>query len=475
MRLSHLLLAGLVAGALPAGASAVRAEAPFSPGQVVEKIACEGHPDMSYALYLPSSYDPARRWPILFVLDPRGRALVGLELFRDGAEQNGYILVSSYDSRSDSEPGINHKAMNAMLPDVQKRFSVNAGRVYLAGFSGTARVSWDFAKLLDGHVQGVIGAGAGLPPGFDLSKDLHFVFFGAAGLIDFNYEEVRALDGRLDDIGMAHHIEFFEGRHGWMPKPIATEAVEWMELQAMKTGLRPKDDARIGSLWAARLERAAAREKEGRLLDAYDAYSLLAKDFDGLHDIGPARGKAEELRSDKTVRHALLQMEKSGARQKIYEQELGEFLSRYQTADPLPSLEQSLMDLRIKSLKKQAESDDPLESLPARRVLENVLVYTSFYQPEAFLTSNAPMRALGMLQVAEAIKPESPQVCWGMARAHAMLGQAAEVIKDLECVEASGWRFTEGSLSEEPAFAEMQDDEAFRRMRDRLEVSAESR
>lgn len=474
MRLLRRLRAGLMVGAFLLGAPVPGAESPFSPGQVVEKIPCEGDPALSYALYLPSTYDPQRSWPILFVLDPRGRAMIGLELFREGAEQNGYILVSSYNSRSDGAPGLNHKAMNAMLPDVQKRFSVNTGRVYLAGFSGTARVSWDFGVLLKGHVQGVIGAGAGLPPGFELAEDPGFVFFGATGLIDFNYEEVRRLDERLDSIDMRHHIEFFEGPHSWMPKGIATEAVEWMELAAMRSGLRSKDEAWIGSLYARRLERAESLEKEGRLLDTYERYAAIAADFDGLYDVAAARAKVAELHKDKSVRRALVQMDKNGERQKIYERELGEFLARYQTADPLPSLEQSLMDLRIKSLKKQVGSDDPLEVLAARRVLENIFVYAGFYQPEAFFAAGAPLRALGILQIAGAIKPESPQICWGTARAHGLLGQAAEAIHSLECVEAAGW-LSAGALKKETAFDSLREKEEFKKMVQRLEASGPSR
>src|SRR5215204_6604614 len=61
-----------------------------------------------YALYLPSTYGASRRWPVLFVLDPRGRAREALERFRLGAERTGMIVVSSYDSRSDvSDPQVN--------------------------------------------------------------------------------------------------------------------------------------------------------------------------------------------------------------------------------------------------------------------------------------------------------------------------------------------------------------------------------
>lgn len=55
---------------------------------------------------------------ILFVLDPRGRALLGLRLFQDAAARLGWIVMSSYNTLSDGPPpppDPNVAAMNAML------------------------------------------------------------------------------------------------------------------------------------------------------------------------------------------------------------------------------------------------------------------------------------------------------------------------------------------------------------------------
>jgi hypothetical protein len=46
---------------------------PPAPGQVIEKVVCEGSPDESYALYLPSNYTPSKRWPIIYAFDPGAR------------------------------------------------------------------------------------------------------------------------------------------------------------------------------------------------------------------------------------------------------------------------------------------------------------------------------------------------------------------------------------------------------------------
>src|SRR5207247_925239 len=112
--------------------------------------------------YLPPGYTTERRWPVLFVLDPRGRALLGLTLFQDAAARLGWVILSSYNTLSDGPPEPNVNAVNAMLAWAQAHPSLDPTRLYLAGFSGTARAALGFAVALRGHVAGVIAVGGAL-------------------------------------------------------------------------------------------------------------------------------------------------------------------------------------------------------------------------------------------------------------------------------------------------------------------------
>src|SRR5262245_16619855 len=83
-------------------------------GQVAEKIVSRSDPAMSYALYLPSNYNANRKWPLLVAMDPRGRALIPMELYREVAEELGYIVVSSYNTQSDAAWAPNVQALKAI-------------------------------------------------------------------------------------------------------------------------------------------------------------------------------------------------------------------------------------------------------------------------------------------------------------------------------------------------------------------------
>ena len=87
-------------------------------GEVVERVESRSDRQQHYAVYLPSRYSPARRWPLLLLMDPRGQALIPLALVQESAERLGYIVLSSYNSRSDEPVDPNRDALNAMLCSV---------------------------------------------------------------------------------------------------------------------------------------------------------------------------------------------------------------------------------------------------------------------------------------------------------------------------------------------------------------------
>src|SRR5256885_1721681 len=92
-------------GALAVVASAWRpCAAQAGAGHVDERVTSASDTAQHFALYLPPGYTRERRWPVLLVLDPRGRALLGLQLFHDAAARLGWIVMSSYNTLSDGPP-----------------------------------------------------------------------------------------------------------------------------------------------------------------------------------------------------------------------------------------------------------------------------------------------------------------------------------------------------------------------------------
>ena len=126
-----------------------------------------------------------------------------------------------------------------------------------------------------------------------------FPVFGTAGTDDFNYIEMRLLDRKLTS---PHHLAVFSGGHTLPPDDVALEAIEWMELQAMKTGRRTRDDALVDRLFEKRQRLIAASTGAADSVHLLDA---LVADFKGLRDVSAEAARAKDLSRQPEVRKTL--------------------------------------------------------------------------------------------------------------------------------------------------------------------------
>ncbi len=229
-------------------------------GQIIDEVKCKADASQTYALYLPSGYSPDKKWNVILAFDPRGRGKVPVVQFQAAAEKFGYIVAGSYNSRN-GPMQVSQTAAKAMIADLQARFSIDPRRMYAAGQSGGARFAMDLA-LSSKIFAGVIASSAGFARPMGNEVTLPFVVFGTAGTEDFNYLEMRRLDRQLIS---PHQVRIFAGDHTWLPSDLAVEAVEWLEIQAMKSGLRPRDEAMIDRVFAMRKARLNAEPDKGEV------------------------------------------------------------------------------------------------------------------------------------------------------------------------------------------------------------------
>lgn len=355
-------------------------------GRLVENVVCASDPSQSYTLYLPRDYTVEQRWPVLIVLDPRGRATVAAELFREAAEANGWIVFSSNNSRSDAGFSINDRAVNAILGDVAQ-YSVDRNHMYVAGFSGTATYAWLFAR--QGKLAGVIAAGQ--PDTGDLDPShAPFAYWASVGTSDFNYLDAKRLERELAASKQPHHLEIFSGAHGWMPKDLAGRAIDWMQFHATRRDAEQR--------YAVEMREAAAL---GESAEALGRYREIARDFDSKD----ARGRVALLESSRIVKRQVARERDAEEYESQTIDAMSAVLRRILAADPTPPLDRIERELDLTSVKKTAARNDE-RGLAARRVLEQLYVQTSFYLPEKYRARRDPARVTILQSLAAAVKAQ---------------------------------------------------------------------
>jgi predicted esterase len=439
-------------------------------GRIVPVVASRLDTAERYALYLPTRYAASRTWPALLVMDPRGRAVDGARLFQEGAERDGYIVLSSYNTVSDSTEEPNDLALNAMLHEIETRYAVDLRRVYLAGFSGTARLAWEFAEQLNGHVAGVLGFGASVPWSapealMQLRRLPRLAFFGGAGTLDFNYDEVTTFDATLDLMpSIAHRVTFYPGPHRWPPASVCGAALDWMQLQAMRAGLTPVDDSVVRLQYDARSGAARAAADAGDVYTAWYDYRSIVADFTRLHDVTAAADAVAALSRSADLRRALDRRQRlHDAYAEYWEHVFLPYLASVEHDAHPPSTAAALRELELVSLQRRAaDTTHRADADAAQRTLNNVHTSLGYYEPRRYFANHDPARAVALLQVARAMQAPDPSDCWWLARGYALLGQRAAALDALQCASTHGSGLTAADVRVDSAFTTLRDDPEFR-------------
>ena len=413
----------MVALLAPAATRAITQNDPIPRGQIVERVEALNDSSQTYALYLPSNYTPNRKWPVLYAFDPGARGRVPVERFKDAAEKYGWIVIGSNNSHN-GPWDLAITAWNAMQTDSHQRFAIDDERLYATGFSGGARVATGIAIACK-CLAGVIANGAGFPINVSPSQAMHFVYFSAAGIDDFNYAELRNLEEPLTKAGISHRIQTFEGRHEWPPVAVASAAVEWMELQAMKAGKRPRDDGFISAVWQQRLSDAKTLEESKKYYEAYQLYLDLAESFKGLRDVAPIETKVNQLRDSNDVKAAIREEQVQIKKQRELENRLQTLIAGRNDGDRVNQNEEdfdsnNLLPKILNDLRKQsAAPEDSTQRRIARRVLDGLFIGMIEQGIGLLQTEKKYSESIKRFQVATEINPDRAGAFFYLAWAYA--------------------------------------------------------
>ncbi len=442
-------------------------------GQTIDQTTAIADSSQSYALYLPSNYTPARRWPAILVFDPAARGPRAVAVFQPAAEKYGYIVAASNTSRNGPWRPQLH-AVQAMWNDLHARFTLDDARIYTAGFSGGARLAVMLTRACSGCIAGVIGVGAGFPSDVSLAQALNFIYFAAVGVYDFNYSEMLQLKSALDRQGFSNHLAIFSGGHEWFSPELAATAVEWLELRAMAAGRRQRDEAFITRQWSAAAARAHELELAGKFYPAYLEWRASAVDFSGLRDVTEAAAATERLAKSAVVRKA----EREQFRQMQRQNELASpFLTQLQqlaAAEP-GSRSAAMTDLRrdlhhLKARGEKAKSTDDVAVI--RRALGSVLV-TAFEVGEQMLEAKRYAVSAAYFEVAGAASRQPAELHYKAAIAYALAGQRKQALAALR--DAVGAGFDDPvRLRDDPALVTLRDTREFRELLERAAPRARS-
>ncbi len=443
----------------------------FPTGTIIPIVVTRAEPDQTYALYLPSSYDARRTWPVIFAFDPTARGQTPLECFRESAEKYGYIVVGSNISRN-GPLSTSLRAGLVMMRDVLDRFSVDERRLYTTGFSGGARVASMTAQVQKGRIAGVIGCAAGFPEVEGPTAQTPFAFCGTVGDEDYNWLEMNRLDRTLASLGKPHRLLRFSGGHTWPPRDVATAAVEWLELQAMRAGTRPEDAALVDGWLRRDLSRATDQENRGTLYEAWLSYSDLATTFRGLIDVQPFAIRAAALQNQEVVQNEIRRERKAEDLEIAQRIEISRYVAQMSDADQQAEATRSLHALISVLKRKEQSARAPSERSLTQRLIEYASI-TAYYAGQPLFDAGEYHSALRYFQVQAAIHPESSAIQYRLAVTCGRAGDKKNALEALKKAADKG--FSDAArIEQESGFEKLRDDPRYRQIFERVRANKKS-
>lgn len=418
-----------------------------TPGEVSPYLVCNNNKKHSYALYLPSNYRPDREWPVLFLYSASGNGMAGIDKFKPAAEKYGYILVGSHNYRN-GPMNIGYEAASILFEDITHRYPVDMKRIYTGGMSGGARMATTMA-VVNNEIAGVIAIGASYNFLQAPTAKNNFTFIGVAGDKDMNYLELVKATREIRSLGIKSHMITYDGKHRWCEEPQATEALQWIEIHAIKKGLKSDITGFSSFFLSQQLKKASELERTLKLTAAKKLYESLLLFYGSevseqlISRISTLERQKAFKKQNRKLAHILA---KESDEQKLIRHGFGN-IQQVMKSDSVYHWWQT----RTSSWRKQQKNGKTPEARnSATRSLGFVGLF-AFSTASPHMSAGKWIEAIPYLKVATLINPNDPDVNYFMSKVYAITGDQRASKKHQKKALSGGFTREDGSsdISEE--------------------------
>lgn len=149
---------------------------------ILKTEVCKKDSNNTYCLYIPSYEKGCGSMPLVVILDPKGLGNIALRKFIKGSESYKCILAASNLVKNNYTDFI--QAIETLVYDAKEKSPVGT-KIYLVGFSGTARMALNMAQMR--KVNGILVSGALTLEDEVINSNTNI--YAVFGLGDFNLHE----------------------------------------------------------------------------------------------------------------------------------------------------------------------------------------------------------------------------------------------------------------------------------------------
>ncbi|NER10684.1 hypothetical protein SAMN06265375_102338 [Muriicola jejuensis] len=342
-------------------------------GLVQDSIRINDSIPETFAVYLPTTYQPSGMWPVLFAVDMEGRGKQVVHMFQEVAEREGFIVAASNDIHDSLSIVQNTLVMSRMFNRVYGLFPIHKKRTYTAGLGDGAQFATVIASLIK-PVEGVISFGSGIPYKELIDPKNPFQLIGIVGRSDHHFNDLLEDSGRtnttLKALGKSKMVDYllvFEGGSQWPPPTYMQRAFEILNLRSMSEGNIARDSAYIGSIYNRNFAELNTLVEEGDYLGAsFLADEMIAK-FKNLLDLEELKRRRKFIGREKEYQLQLRKQNRYLQKEYFIREEY-----EYNLNDDVLTLNYNNLgwwNYQMGEIDKYRKSSDPFEKEMGERLL----------------------------------------------------------------------------------------------------------
>lgn len=404
----------------------------FSGGNTYKNILCTNNNSVSYALYLPSSYDTAKKFPVLYFFDAHADGLLPVEKYKTLADMYGFIFIGNNTSKNGNSPEVNASYGDSMFRDAANRFAIDANRMYVSGFSGGAKVA-GFIAMQHPEIRGVIACGAPIPLTAPIVGQ-PFFYIAIAGNEDFNYTDMKKQNNDMDAMQLRHQLLTFDGKHEWPPVDLMQDAISGIELDAMRKQTITMRQELVNEFVEKSNLKISMLEKSGLTYDLYHHYHKMINFLEGLYNVEAYTKKADDI--SKSPSYVLQAKNKTDA-------EAREAALKQQYVQLLQEKDENWWTNEINAINKRIKGDTNKEETLAQKRILNYLSLAAYMYANSAINQNNTDAAIHFLNLYKIIDPPNSEHSYLLAEMYATKGDNTTALSFLKDAALLGFSDTD--------------------------------
>lgn len=278
-------------------------------GNVTKGINIPGSQGETFVIYAPSQYSHDKKWPVIFIFDPKGRATSTANLFRPAAEDQGYIIAAlELDLKSKSLDSVINTSVS-MMNVVTGTLAIDPEQIYFAGMAEGAQIA-SALTLMNKNMAGILAINNSFVNPKFVNDQEPYMFIGIGGSQDYMVYEMESYLKFYDKRNFPTEIYYFDGKENdWPSSTVIYNAVSGFTLQAIKDGSRQADKDLISKLYQQEFDYVeslrrtrnyySAHENLERMEEKYAEFGYEDEVKDRIKEVKRTRGYSAQKRDFK--------------------------------------------------------------------------------------------------------------------------------------------------------------------------------